>query len=85
MPTVSMFYGIIIRMFYNDHLPPHFHAEYSGQKVVYDFSGKEIEGKLPPVQRHLVQAWVDLHKAELEANWELAKDREELFRIEPLR
>ena len=46
MPTISVFFGIIIRMFYRDHNPPHFHAEYQGQSATFDFDGKLLEGEI---------------------------------------
>lgn len=46
MPYISMFFGIIIRMFYNDHPPPHFHAEYQGQRGIFDFDGNMTQGNL---------------------------------------
>lgn len=85
MPTISMFYGIIIRMYYNDHMPPHFHAEYQGWKAVFDLSGNLLEGDFPKARLNYVQAWADIHHDELLANWELAKAQEELYRIEPLK
>jgi hypothetical protein len=46
MPTISVFFGIIVRMFYRDHNPPHFHAEYQGQNATFDFGGKLLEGEI---------------------------------------
>ena len=85
MPTISMFYGIIIRMYYLDHNPPHFHAYYDNKIARFNLEGEVIEGELPIKQVKLIQAWVQLHKSELEANWELSKNSEKLFRILPLR
>ena len=45
MPVVSTFFGLIIRMFFDDHDPPHFHVEYQGQMATFDFSGKLLTGK----------------------------------------
>lgn len=84
MPTISMFYGIIIRMYYDDHNPPHFHAYYGNYKAMFDFSSNLLQGYLPTSQVKLIQAWSLLHKDELLANWELCKSNEQLFYINPL-
>lgn len=85
MPTISMFYGILIRMYYDDHNPPHIHALYGDDEACYDFNGQVIDGKLPNKQDKLVVAWIEIHKDELEANWKLARDGEQIFKIEPLK
>lgn len=86
MPTISMFYGILIRMFYDDHNPPHIHVLYNEYESVYNFEGEQIDGEnLPSKQHKLVQAWIEIHKDELIANWKLAKYGEQMFKIEPLR
>jgi len=85
MPTICMFYGIIIRMYYTDHNPPHFHAFYGENVARFNFNGEIIEGTLPDKQIKLIQAWVELHRNELEANWELAKNSERPFKVLPLR
>lgn len=72
MPEISRFFGIIIRMFYDDHNPPHFHVEFQGNKAVVDFQTK------------LVREWVDLHQMELEENWQLAQEGREIKKIDPL-
>jgi len=84
MPTISMFYGILVRMYYEDHNPPHFHAFYSNYKAIFDFEGEMIEGNMPNKQVKLIAAWSTIHKDELLANWELAKNGETLFNITPL-
>lgn len=85
MPTISMFLGIIIRMYWDDHMPPHFHAQYAGQDASYDFEGNRIAGEMAAKQDKLIAAWAVIHEEELNADWELAKDHEQLFRIDPLR
>lgn len=85
MPTISMFLGIIIKMYWDDHVPPHFHALYAGDEASYDFQGNRIAGSMPARQEKLITAWALLHEEELAANWQLAKDHEQLFRIDPLR
>ena len=86
MPTISMFYGIIIRMYNNgEHNPPHFHAQYQGKVAVFDMDGNLMEGEMPLKQCKLISAWAEIHKDELLANWELAMNEEPLFKIDPLR
>lgn len=85
MPEISLFRGIRITMYYSDHNPPHFHAEYAGNKCLVDvLSGCVIRGALPARQLKLVLAWNELHKDELMQNWELAKKSERLNKIDPL-
>ncbi len=85
MPIVSRFFGIIIRMFYDEHNPPHFHAEYQGKKAVFDFEGNVIKGNLSSrTATKLVREWVDLHASDLEEDWELARAGNEIKKIEPL-
>ncbi|WP_075517144.1 DUF4160 domain-containing protein [Neomoorella thermoacetica] len=88
MPTISMFYGIIIRMFCapDEHNPPHFHAYYQNYKVVIDINTCEVrEGKFPKKQLKLVLAWAELRQEELQANWTLVMNGELPFKIEPLK
>jgi hypothetical protein len=85
VPTISMFYGVVIRMYWNDHMPPHFHAYYQDDSAVYDLNGRLLEGELPAKQASFVVAWAAIHHDELLADWELAKKKEEVFRIDPLR
>ena len=84
MPTISMFYGIIIRMYYDDHNPPHFHAFYGDYKAIFDFDGEMIEGTMPNNKKKLIIARTLIHKDELNANWQLAKNSEILYNINPL-
>lgn len=86
MPTISMFYGIIVRMFNNgEHNPPHFHASYQGHNAKLDFDGNIITGEMPNKQMKLLAAWAALHHDELLANWELAISEQPLYKIDPLR
>ena len=88
MPTISMFYGIIIRMYFSpgEHNPPHIHAYYQDFMAVVEILPGEITiGSLPPRQTKLVLAWVEIHKEELLADWELASKGELPFPIEPLK
>lgn len=85
MPEISLFYGIRITMYYSDHNPPHFHAEYAGMEVVIDIQKVAvIKGSLPSRQLKFVLAWCEIHKDELMQNWELSKDEKPLNRINPL-
>lgn len=85
MPEISLFCGIRITMFYSDHNPPHFHAEYAEQKALVDIQeGCVIRGALSARQLKLVLAWCELHRDELMQNWELARDAKPLNRIDPL-
>lgn len=87
MPTISMFYGIIVRMYFApaEHPPPHFHVYYSGYTATVDIAQcKIVRGRLPPKQTKLVLAWAELHREELVANWTLVENGEEPFRISPL-
>ncbi len=88
MPTISMFYGIIISMYFEKdgkHHTPHFHARYAGEKAEVNFNGDIIAGSLPPKQAAFVKAWALIHQEDLEANWALAMQDEQPFRIEPLK
>ncbi len=86
MPTISMFYGILIKMYNNDeHNPPHFHAEYQGFKAVFNLDGELIEGEMPKKQVKIISAWAIIHKDELIANWSLAINKQPLYKIEPLK
>ena len=85
MPELARFFGIIIRMSYDEHNPPHFHAEYSGNKAVFDFQGNILQGNLSSkTATKLVREWVDLHVIELEEDWQLAIESKEIRKIEPL-
>ncbi|MBS5822318.1 MAG: DUF4160 domain-containing protein [Clostridium argentinense] len=85
MPEISLFFGIRVTINYNDHVPPHFHAEYNGDKAIVDIiNGKILRGYLPKRQLKLVLAWAEIHKDELMQNWELAKNHEPLYKIAPL-
>ena len=85
MPIVSTFFGIVVRMFYEDHPPPHFHAEYQGQQGKFDFDGSMVVGSIRSrTALRLIREWAQLHGTELEANWERAVARSPLERIPPL-
>jgi hypothetical protein len=85
MPEISRFFGIIIRMFFDEHNPPHIHAEYQSQKAVFDLSGNVTRGDLRSrTATKLVREWIDLHVEELRIDWELAQAGRELKKIAPL-
>ena len=88
MPTISMFFGIIIRMYYapKEHNPPHVHAYYQNFIITIRIQDCEIlEGQIPARQLRLILAWVEIHRDELMANWELCQNGEKPFQIEPLK
>lgn len=89
MPILSMFYGIVVRMYFFDdkrHHEPHVHAEYAGADAVFAIStGEVLAGKLPGGKIRLVQAWIEIHRDELIADWNLAVTGEEPFKIDPLK
>jgi hypothetical protein len=85
MPIVSVFFGIVIRMYYDEHNPPHLHAEYQGSKALLDFRGNVLKGDLRSrTALRLVRDWIDLHADELFENWELAGAGKEIRQIAPL-
>jgi len=85
MPVISAFFGIVIRMFYREHEPPHFHAEHGADRATFAFNGELIAGTLRSARtRRSIEQWAVLHRRELEANWERMKSGRQLERIEPL-
>ena len=89
MPSISMFYGIVIYMYFKNnrqHNKPHIHARYQGDEAVFTIpDGELLEGNIPKSKMRLVQAWIELHKDELVANWELTVAGEQPYKIDPLR
>jgi hypothetical protein len=85
MPQLSSFYGIVITMYFDDHSPPHFHAEYAEHEAKVDMDTLDtLRGHLPSRQMKLVRRWADLHRDELLANWKRARADEPLTSIAPL-
>lgn len=88
MPIISMFYGIIIRLYFIDvehHHLPHLHAEYAEHSAsIHIDTGNVLAGSLPQKQLRLVQAWIELHQDELQADWKLAAQGELPYKIQPL-
>lgn len=88
MPTISMFYGILVSMCFEDgerHSLPHIHVRYGGDKAsVAIVDGSVLAGHFPPRQLKLVQAWIEIHRDELNADWLLAMSGEQPYKIAPL-
>ena len=86
MPEISRFYGIVIKMFFDDHNPPHFHAFYGEFEVLININSFAVfAGNLPPRALGLVIEWATQHQDELLTNWERARGQESLSKIEPLK
>ena len=88
MPVLSVFFGIIVRMYKEiggKHNMPHIHAEYSGEEVVVALDGTILEGSIPKAKMKLLDAWIEIHREDLEANWKLLSNGEQFFRIDPLK
>ena len=89
MPLISMFYGVLVYMYYFDnkqHKMPHIHAKYQGEESVFNIeTGEILEGNLRPAKVRLVQAWIEIHRDELLADWQLATTGEAVFKIDPLK
>ena len=89
MPVISMFYGVIVLMYFFDnrrHNLPHIHVQYGEEEAVLTIpDGQVIEGEIRSNKLKLVQAWIEIHQVDLMANWELAICGQSVFKIEPLR
>jgi hypothetical protein len=82
MPTISVFFGILISMYHDDHNPPHFHAKYNEHRVIIEIGTLRIlDGKLPKRALAMVLEWANDHRRELEQNWKLAQEHEPLNKI----
>lgn len=85
MPTICLFYGIMICMFWNDHAPPHFHAKYGEYEGIIDIRElRMLEGNLPRRALSLVLEWAELHQNELLEDWDLCIRKKKPKKIEPL-
>jgi len=84
MPIISRFLGIIIAMYWDDHTPPHFHAKYGDYEILVNILSGVVEGKFPRRALRHVLEWYELHKEELNDNWERCRNKEMLKQIEPL-
>ena len=89
MAVISMFYGIIVSMYYFDnrrHKKPHIHVKYQGEEAVIEIpTGDLLEGSIQRNKMKLVQAWIEIHHDDLMADWELAENGENVFKIDPLK
>ena len=88
MPTLSMFFGIIVTMYREadgKHHVPHIHAEYQGDEVVVALDGEILEGGIAKNRMKLLEAWMEIHHEDLEANWKLLSEGRGYFKIDPLR
>lgn len=89
MPVISMFYGLIVHLYFVDnrrHKKAHIHVSYQNMEAVISLpEGEILEGSLPASKMKLVQAWLEIHRDELMADWELAASGQQPYKIEPLR
>ncbi|MGK5092640.1 DUF4160 domain-containing protein [Deltaproteobacteria bacterium TL4] len=89
MPSISMFYGIIVYLYFKDnkqHNVPHIHAKYREYEVVLSIpEGDILEGNIPNPKMKLLHAWIEIHRDELVADWDLAVSGQQPYKIEPLR
>jgi len=83
MPTISMFYGIVIRMYFNDHAPPHFHARYGDDEATIE-SLRLLAGALPTRALDLITTWAAVHRTELLWNWNRCRENRTPAKIDPL-
>ena len=85
MPELCRFFGIIVRMYYDDHNPPHIHVEHSGDEALLDFKGNIIRGEVQSrTAIRLVREWIDMHIDELREDWKLGHQGKEMKKIAPL-
>ena len=85
MPTISSFYGILIRMYFNEHSPPHFHVKYAEFEATIDIQSLTLsDGKLPRRALNLTLDWAELHQNELLEAWELCQNKQPPNKISPL-
>jgi hypothetical protein len=89
MPTISMFFGIVVSLYFIDnrkHKRPYIHVKYQDSEAVISIpNGELLDGELPPAKMRLVLAWIEIHKDELMADWDLAVSGQQPFKIDPLR
>ena len=84
MPVISRFYGIVIYIFYDEHNPPHFHAEYAGHKALITLKDDIVKGEMPKRALKLIFEWMEMHYDQLMEDWELSLKGQPLKSIEPL-
>ena len=89
MPVISMFYGLIVSMYYLDtkqHNHPHIHVRYGELEGIYQIpDGNLLQGSMPSNKEKLIQAWIEIHKEDLIADWKLAVTGNKVFNIDPLK
>ena len=89
MPSISAFYGIIVYLYFMDnrqHKKPHIHARFQGDEVIVSIpDGEVLDGAIPTAKMKLLAAWMEIHRDELMADWELAASGELPYKIDPLR
>jgi desulfoferrodoxin (superoxide reductase-like protein) len=89
MPSISMFYGIIVYMYFLDnkqHHTPHIHAKYQNEEVIVSIpNGEVLDGTLPNPKLKLLLAWIEIHQDELMADWDLALSGQLPYKIDPLK
>ena len=84
MPVISRFFGVVIYMYWRDHVPPHFHAKYQDQEVTVTIEAGEVSGQLSRRALAMIEEWRQAHREELLEDWNLAEQKRALKRIEPL-
>ncbi len=84
MPEICRFLGIVIYMLYDDHRPPHFHAEYGEYKITVEINSGVVQGRFPRRALKALLEWYELHRDKLLEDWELAEQHHPLNRIPPL-
>jgi len=85
MPRISIFFGIVVYMYYDDHPPSHFHAQYEGSDCMFSLNGDLLKGAMSPRALKLIKEWAVLHHDELHENWEKCVNDMPLNWIKPLR
>ena len=84
MPEVSRFYGIVIKMYFSEHNPPHFHIEYQDYEAVMNIQTGEVTGKLSRRALRLIYDWLDENKEALMENWKRSREHKSINKIKPL-
>ena len=84
MPIISRFFGIVIYMYWKDHVPPHFHAKYGDDEIVVEIRTGNVSGNMSNRAIKLIQEWRELHKDELLKDWKLAEQKKAMFAINSL-
>ena len=85
MPTIAIFYGVVIQMFWREHNPPHFHAVYAGEEAIIDIRTLQVvEGAISRRALAMVLDWAEAHRDALLENWRLCQLKQHPNKIEPL-